>query len=99
QPRMTGPQPTIASQNISQPTPWGAPPQYAAAPKKSSKAWLWVVGILALVVSMDNSTANNSAKPSPSNSRTVANTSSSPGNDEKANVESVDLSQWVKEFS
>jgi hypothetical protein len=113
QPRMTEPQPTIASQNISQPTPWGAPPQYAPAPKKSSKAWLWVVGILglvvilcgggfgilALIVSMDNSTANNSAKPSPSNSRTVANTSSSPGNDEKANVESVDLSQWVKEFS
>jgi hypothetical protein len=113
QPRMTNPQPTIASQNISQPTAWGAPPQYAT-PKKSSKAWLWVVGILGLIVvlcgggfgilaligmSIDTSTANSSAKPSPSNSRQIATTSPSPGNDDKATVESVDLSQWVKEFS
>src|SRR5881275_2119370 len=50
QPRLTDPQPTIASQNISQPAPWNAPAPYAPPPRKSSKAWLWVLGIFVLLI-------------------------------------------------
>lgn len=115
QPRLTDPQPTIASQNISQPTAWSNLPQSAATPRKSSKAWLWVVGILGVVVllcgggfgilaligmNMDTTpSGDNSTKPTPSSSKTVATTSPTPSGDDRSDVESIDLSGWVKEFS
>ena len=114
QPRLTDPQPTIASQNISQPAPWNAPAPYAPPPRKSSKAWLWVLGIFVLLIvlcgggfgilaligmNIDTAAVDNSGKPSPANTRTVTPTSSSPAGDNRTSVESVDLAKWVKEFS
>lgn len=49
-PRPTNPQTSFGNQPATQ-SSWNAPPPpYAAAPKKSSKTWIWVVGILAVVV-------------------------------------------------
>ncbi len=79
--RMTQPQPTPHSAPGSQ-SQWGAPQQYSEQPRKSSKAWVWVllilgavvllcggglIGFLAYIGSQANNTANLSASNSPTN--------------------------------
>src|SRR5437868_2364949 len=51
EPRMTQPQQSVPSQPGSQPA-WSTPPQQYSMqpPAKSSKAWIWVVGILGIMV-------------------------------------------------
>jgi hypothetical protein len=50
QPRPTAPQTSFGNQSAAQ-GGWNAPPPpYAAQPKKSSKTWIWVLGILAVLV-------------------------------------------------
>lgn len=49
QPRPTTPQTSFGNEPATQ-SSWTAPPPAYAAPKKSSKTWIWVVGILAVVV-------------------------------------------------
>ena len=113
QARITDPQPTIASQNISQPTAWNQRPTYTQ-PKKSSKAWLWAVGILGLVVilcgggfgilaligmNMDTSSDNSNVKPSPSRTVVTGSSTPSPSGVDRTSVDTIDLSQWVKDYS
>jgi hypothetical protein len=43
------PPPSFGNQPTMQ-SAWNSPPQYAAPPKKSSKTWIWVLGILAVLV-------------------------------------------------
>jgi len=115
QPRPTDPNRPQGMQQAA-PTAWAPPPQYPT-PQKKSKAWMWAVGILGLVVlvcgggfailvaigvmSSDNSSNSQTQKntrvsttPAPSTP-----TSSSPGDDDLNNVQSIDLSEWVREFS
>jgi hypothetical protein len=96
-----------------------APQPYPTQPKKSSKAWLWAVLVLGVVVllcgggmigffayvasTVDTNTVTNST---PSNSTTVAanrSTRSTPAptttSDTRDNVQEIDLSEWVKDFS
>src|SRR4051812_26473087 len=53
EPRPTQPQPVVPSQPAAQPA-WNTPPQQQnysmQPPKKSSKAWIWVILILGAVV-------------------------------------------------
>jgi hypothetical protein len=118
QARMTDPRPTVEAPG-GQPA-WAAPQQQIPQPtKKSSKTWLWVVGILGLVVILcgggavglvlltmsgdqNSDSKANSAKvvsrsgtPTPAPSVTTA----TPIPDDRQNVQDVDLSEWVKDFS
>ena len=114
-PRPTDPSPFTAPTQVSAPG-WGDQPAYSMQPpKKSSKAWLWVVGILGLVVLLCGggfaalvgigmmSGGNNSA----SNSEVVTNnktnnqktTTASPTPFDSNSVQEIDLSEWVKENS
>ncbi|HET9131452.1 MAG TPA: hypothetical protein VFO86_10915 [Terriglobia bacterium] len=87
-------------------------------PKKSSKAWLWIVGIVGIILLLcgggfaglvfigmqaDRNQGNNSTYP-PNNGR--GNTSASPApspfsstNTSSSDVETIDLSFWVKDSS
>ena len=49
QPRGTDPNQSFGSQ-INQPASWNNPAPYPMQPKKSSKTWLWAVGILGMAV-------------------------------------------------
>jgi hypothetical protein len=115
QPPMTDPRAAASTQPA-----WNTAPQpYAAQPKKSSKAWLWVVLVLGMVVvlcgggmigffayiasTVDSNTVANST---PANTKTVAtnrSTTSTPGPnstpDGRDNIQEIDLSEWVKDFS
>lgn len=46
---LTSPRTTFGNEPTTQ-SSWGTPPQYSAPPKKSSKTWLWVVGVLAVLL-------------------------------------------------
>jgi hypothetical protein len=112
QARLTEPQ-AMPNTHPTQPAGWSQAPQYAAAPKRSSKAWLWVVGILGVVVLLcgggfaalaligmnmeTNTAADNTSRPL--TNRTTTTTSPSPASDDRMDAEVVDLSGWVKEFS
>lgn len=123
QPRMTDPNTGQPSQPGMQ-AGWNtAPQQYSVQPKKSSKTWLWVLGILALVgllcgggiigffayvaSKVDSNTVSNTS--TNTNKKTIAvsnspsrlntSTSPTPKPDDSATIESIDLSQWVKDFS
>lgn len=84
---------------------WNNPAQFTMQPKKSSKTWIWVVGILGFTVllcgggfvgfvawvgTLDTNT--NSANGS--NSR-IANTAATATPTDRTNVEKIDLSKWV----
>lgn len=115
QPRITEPsRPQGMQQGV--PSAWTAPQQYPAQQKKSSKTWLWVVGILGLVVLLCGGgfaglfvigmmNAENAANTQPRNTRASTTPASStptttePGDDDSTNVQSLDLSEWVRDFS
>ena len=50
QPRPTAPRTSFGNEPATQSSWNAAPPPYTAQPKKSSKTWIWVVGILAVLV-------------------------------------------------
>lgn len=108
---------------IAQPT-WGTQAhQHPVQTKKSSKAWLWVLGILGLLavvcgggfigffayvasITDANNVANNSNRriaqksPSPSPSPgSSPNASPSPSPFDSGEVQTIDLSDWAKNYS
>ncbi len=114
QPRMTQPQqapPSAAGSQVS----WGTPQSYSAPPKKSSKAWVWVLLILGSVVLLCGggflgllayigSQANNAANLSSANNRPVppdspSNNTSDPATSGRNDLTTVDLEIFVKESS
>lgn len=118
QPRMTDPnRPHGMPQSA--PTAWSAPPQqFPVQQKKSSKTWLWVVGILGLVVllcgggfaglaviGLMNQDTGSNTQPPRTNTRVSTTpapstpTSSTPTGDDTGDVQNLDLSGWVQEFS
>jgi hypothetical protein len=126
QPPPTNPQAAQTSQPTVQPAWNTAPQQFGAAPKKSSKAWIWVLLVLGLVIlfcggglvglfaylasqsntTVASNTTNTKTSPGnktlPSNTSTTStstNTSSSSSDPTRTNVQDVDLSEWVKDFS
>ena len=113
---MHQPGPTNPSSGSSMPAGWNPPDPPARTPvqpRKSSKTWLWVLGIFAVLILMCGGGATvlflatrNSDNTSPprttanttrSNSVTRPSPSESPAQAE--NVQPVDLSEWVKEPS
>lgn len=84
---------------------------YSMQPKRSSKAWLWVVGILGAVVLLCGggfaalllvaSSVDTNTNQGGENTRTKVNSpqDSPVPSDTPADVQSVDLSRWVEEFS
>ena len=113
QPRPTDPSPGGVRPTASQQTWPGAatpPAQYSMQPKRSSKGWLWAVGILGLVLLLCGgggiglillgyvSDSNSSRKTDPIEKPTPAPAPSTPPFDSSA-VDTIDLSQWVKDFS
>jgi hypothetical protein len=107
--RPTQPSAATINQPISQPG-WSNQPAYTMQPKKSSRTWLWVVGILGLAVllcggggagllllaSMSGGERADSRDPV-NRQGNVASPYPSPGN--SSSVDTIDLSQWVKNFS
>ena len=83
-------------------------------PKRSSKAWLWIVGIVGILlllcgggfaglifIGMQANQNQTSDPPNNSNGRVSTSTSPAPSpfSSNASDVESVDLSLWVKDFS
>ena len=116
QPRPTDPN---RPQGLPQPpaTTWNPPQQFPAQQKKSSKTWLWAVGILGLVVllcgggfaglvvigvmnsdnaSNSQTTKNTRVSTTPAPSTPTTSTSD---DDDLNNVQDIDLSEWVRDFS
>jgi hypothetical protein len=96
---------------------WGsAPQQFSMQPpaKKGSKTWVWVVGILGLLVlvcggglvgffawvaSQDSGRVyNTSSSPSPSPTATLTTTTTN-STSGRTSVQSIDMSRWVQDFS
>ncbi len=121
EPRITQPQPSMASQPGSQPGAqpgWNvAPQQYSMQPpKKSSKMWIWVILILGVLVigctgvfgllfylgsladKASNTTTTNNGKTSASPTGNKSTNSTSTSTD-RTSVDTIDLSEWVKENS
>jgi hypothetical protein len=121
QPRPTDPTavfPSTSNQGIQSTFGQQGPQSYSMQqPAKSSKAWLWIVGIVGIILLLcgggfaglvfigmnaNQNQANNSTYPPPNNSRvnTSASPSSSPFSSQTTGeVETVDLSFWVKDSS
>lgn len=122
QPRPTDPTavfPSTSNQGIQSTFGQQASQPYSMQqPKKSSKAWLWIVGIVGIVLLLcgggfagllfigmqaNQNQANNSSYPPPNNGR--GNTGPSPApspfssTTSSSDVETVDLSFWVKDSS
>jgi hypothetical protein len=122
QPRPTDPTavfPSTSNQGIQSTFGQQAPQPYSMQqPKKSSKAWLWILGIVGIVLLLcgggfagllfigmqaNQNQANNSSYPPPNNGR--GNTGASPApspfssTTSSSDVETVDLSFWVKDSS
>ena len=88
---------------------------YPMQPKKSSKAWLWIVGIVGIIlllcgggfaglvlIGMQNQNQANNLSTTNNRTNSRTNTSSSPAPSPyspSSDVESVDLSFWIKDFS
>ena len=110
QARYTDPNTAAGNQAGIQST-YGNQPAYSMQPKKSSKMWIWVLGILGLllvlcggsgvaffvyVASLDaNRNSGPTASPTPASSRSTP----SPSPFESKNVSSVDLADWVRKDS
>jgi hypothetical protein len=113
------PRPTDPHTGFGTPPPtqaaWNTTPQHAAQPKKSSKAWIWVVGILAVLVlicgggfvaffayiaSISNSNTNSSGRNGNLRPTPAPSSSATPkSTPDNTSADAIDLSAWVKEFS
>ncbi len=114
QPRFTDPNTAIGNGPGIQST-YGNQAAYSMQPqKKSSKTWIWVLGILGLLVlicgggfaaffvyvaSLDTANVSPSPKPSASPSGTRSTQSPTPTPFEKSEVQNVDLADWVRKDS
>jgi Domain of Unknown Function (DUF1080) len=114
EPRPTQPQSSMPSQPSAQPAWNTAPQNQSAAPKKSSKTWVWVLLILGMVVllcggglvaaffwaatQVDNANSVINVNKGPA-STPASNKSSNPSTSDRASVESLDLNKWVQENS
>lgn len=102
--RNTAPNTTFGNEN---PAQFGQfqPQNYSMQPKRSSKTWVWVLGILgglillcgggfvgfvAWVGTLDTNTNQN-------NNTRSSNTAASPTPNDRTNIQTVDLSKWVQE--
>jgi hypothetical protein len=110
-PRPTDPSPGTARPTTGPPPGWGNQPVYLVQPpKKSSKTWLWVLGILGLAVLLCGgggvglillktmSDANTVSKGNSVNRPNAVATPAAPPFS-STSVDTIDLSQWVKDFS
>lgn len=107
-PRQTDPRVPAATQPPTQPA-WTNPPHYAMHPKKSSKTWLWVVGILGLVVLLCGGglgllllkALSDAGRTSSTNPISGPGSSATPAASpfESKSADTIDLSEWVKDFS
>jgi hypothetical protein len=116
QPRPTNPSPSMGSQPGIQ-SSYGNQPQYSPQPqyqqKKSSKTWLWIVGIFGILLllcgglgvggflfyaSQRDISSNNSRLPG-NRSTPTTGSPSPPPTTSSGDVETIDLSFWVKDFS
>lgn len=109
QARFTDPNTGMGGQQGVQPS-FGNQPNYSLQPaKKSSKTWIWVLGILAVLVlvcgggfvglavfisSLDTN-SNNGAYPSPTRQGSTPTPSPFPRNQ----VQTIDLNEWVRDNS
>jgi hypothetical protein len=117
----TQPQPSMPGQPSSQ-QGWNVP-QTSSQPKRSSKAWVWVllilgvlilvcgggfVAFLAFVSSRADNAANGTSNDRTSNSNwnkaanltsNSSTSSTSTSNSSRTDVDTIDLSPWVKDFS
>ncbi|HEX6279860.1 MAG TPA: hypothetical protein VFZ49_07560 [Pyrinomonadaceae bacterium] len=121
---MSQPRPTDPASPITSPQHPGIqssfgnqPQQYSMQQqKKSSKAWLWIVGIVGILILLcgggfaglvfigmqaERNQASNSTYPSNNRSNTAPSPGSSPfsSTTSSGDVEEIDLSFWVKDFS
>lgn len=101
QPRVTANQ-TFGNENPGQ-TNWNQPQTYSMQPQKSSKTWVWVLGILGLGVLLCGGgfvgfVAWVGTLDSGSNSNyTVSNANSTaPTPDDRKSAQKIDLSKWVQ---
>ena len=92
-------------------TNWNNPPQTAQSAPKGSKSWLWVVGILGVLVLVcgggligffalvNNFEDNTNLNSDPGSNKTVVNTKSrdaSPTPNDRKNTNKVNLSEWME---
>lgn len=113
---MHQPMPTSANPTIGQPgvqTSWDARPDYSLQPKKSSKTWLWVVGIFGILLllcgggiagfiflaAIGEADRENSNIASVKNSNTSSNSANTSTPDDRKDVQAIDLSGWVRAAS
>lgn len=107
QPRTTAPNTSFGNENPMQ-NVQGQPQGYSMQPQKSSKTWIWVLGILgfgvllcgggfvgflAWVGTLDTNTNRNNSN------ITISNTSTSPTPNDRTSVQTIDLTKWVQENS
>lgn len=108
QPRLTDPNKPHPSQPTVQSGWTSPPPPYAMQPQKSSKTWLWVVGILGALVLLCGGSFVGLAligyftKDANAN-RTVfvdnTRKTPTPTPDTRTDIQKIDLSEWVRDFS
>jgi hypothetical protein len=107
-PRSADPNPTLASQPGIYSTYGSQAQQYTVQPKKSSKTWIWVLGIFAVLALVCGggfvgffafiaSQNNTKVTPTPTGSPGKSGPTATPF--QQVNVQVVDLSEWVKESS
>jgi len=93
---------------------WNTPPTYSPPPKKSSKTWLWILGILAVLVLVcggggialvalvynlpPENTNSNGGHVGTNKATPGPGNNTKPPPDDK-DAQVVDLSTWVKDFS
>ena len=107
QPRFTDPNPGAAGQSVR--TTYGDQAGYSVQPQKSSKAWIWVLGILGLLILfcgggfgaffiyVASITPDGSKTPTPS--PTQRNSTPTPTPFPRDQVQTIDLADWVRETS
>lgn len=108
--------PTTPTAQPGAPGSWGSAPQQPFSmqpPKKSSKTWVWVLGILAVVglvcggglvgffawVASQDTNRNTSFSGSPSPSPSATTTGTTTSTSSRTSVQRPDLSKWVQTFS
>ena len=116
---MGDPRPTEASSPYgNQPgmqSTFGNQPPYSMQPKKSSKTWIWVVGIFAILILLcgggfvgflayvglnaDTNTGNNGRFPTPRPTKSPVGSTPSPTPFDKADLQVIDLSAWANDDS
>lgn len=110
QPRYTDPNTAAGNQPGIQST-YGNQAAYSMQPKKSSKMWIWVLGILGLMlvlcggggvaffVYLASLDTNRSTGPTPSPVPNSSRSTPSPSPFESTDARSVDLADWVRKDS